>query len=50
MGKAKDNRPSPKTEFIKIRLTKQEREKINRLSWKENKTLTMLIKERFELI
>jgi len=50
MGRAKDNRPEPKTEFIKIRLTRHEREKINKLSYREGKTITMLVKERFNLI
>jgi|688.fasta_scaffold1656290_2 hypothetical protein len=50
MAKGKDNRKTPKTELIKVRLTKDEREKINRLSFKENKTITMLVKERFNLI
>jgi len=49
-GRAKDNRPEPKTEQIRIRLTKKEREHFNRLSYKEGKSITMLVKERFNLI
>jgi uncharacterized protein (DUF1778 family) len=38
-----------KTTRINIRLTPQEREKINRLSYQENKTISQLIRERFKI-